>query len=163
MSPGAPPPPPPPPSRHPGFKALKIRNKPAKKLRPLFWNKLNNANLSNTVWSDFSAAIEFDLGDLESSFTVENTPSTPSQISVASAKKQNVTTVLDINRANHIGQCLLILFCILDSDYASAIMLSRIKLGYPQIRKALLNIDDSKLSVDDLKAISKQLPTLEEV
>ncbi len=45
----------------------------------------------------------------------------------------------------------------------SAIMLSRIKLGFPEIRKALLDIDDSRLSVDDLKAISRQLPTSEEV
>jgi hypothetical protein len=42
-------------------------------------------------------------------------------------------------------------------------MLSRIKLGLPEIRKALLDIDDEKLSVDDLKAIGRQLPTSEEV
>lgn len=42
-------------------------------------------------------------------------------------------------------------------------MLSRIKMDYPEIRRALLEIDDEKLSVDDLKAISKQLPTSEEV
>lgn len=47
--------------------------------------------------------------------------------------------------------------------HASAIMLSRIKLGFPEIRKALLDVDDRKLSVDDLKAISRQLPTSEEV
>jgi len=42
-------------------------------------------------------------------------------------------------------------------------MLSRIKLGLPEIRKALLDMDDEKLSVDDLKAIGGQLPTSEEV
>jgi diaphanous 1 len=42
-------------------------------------------------------------------------------------------------------------------------MLSRIKLGYPEIRKALLDIDDRGLSIDDLMAISRQLPTSEEV
>jgi diaphanous 1 len=42
-------------------------------------------------------------------------------------------------------------------------MLSRIKIGFPGICKALLEFDDSKLSVDDLKAISTQLPTSEEV
>lgn len=36
-------------------------------------------------------------------------------------------------------------------------------MDYPQIRKALLEMDDGQLSVDDLKAISKQLPTAEEV
>lgn len=42
-------------------------------------------------------------------------------------------------------------------------MLSRIKMGLPDIRKALLDLDDSKLSFDELKAISKHLPTVEEV
>jgi hypothetical protein len=43
-----------------------------------------------------------------------------------------------------------------------AIMLARIKLSFPDIRRALLAVDDEKLSVDDIKAISKQLPTAEE-
>lgn len=42
-------------------------------------------------------------------------------------------------------------------------MLSRIKMDYPRIRRALLEIDDAALSVDALKALSKQLPTTEEV
>jgi diaphanous 1 len=42
-------------------------------------------------------------------------------------------------------------------------MLSRIKMGFPEIRKALLDVDDHRLSIDDLKAISKQLPTPDEV
>lgn len=36
-------------------------------------------------------------------------------------------------------------------------------MDYPQIRRALLEIDDVRLSVDDLKALSRQLPTSEEV
>lgn len=36
-------------------------------------------------------------------------------------------------------------------------------MNYPQIRKALLELDDHRLSVDDLRAISKQLPTKDEV
>ena len=36
-------------------------------------------------------------------------------------------------------------------------------MGYPEIRLALMEIDDEKLTIDDLKAISKQLPTPEEV
>lgn len=42
-------------------------------------------------------------------------------------------------------------------------MLSRIKMGLPDIRKALIDLDDEKLSIDDLRAIGKQLPTAEEV
>ena len=43
------------------------------------------------------------------------------------------------------------------------IMLMRIKLGLPEIRKALLDLNDQSLSVDELRAISRQLPTPEEV
>ena len=42
-------------------------------------------------------------------------------------------------------------------------MLSRIKLDLEEIRRALLDIDDSKLTPDELRAISRQLPTPEEV
>jgi diaphanous 1 len=42
-------------------------------------------------------------------------------------------------------------------------MLSRIKLDLVDIGKALLEVDDAKLSVDDLRSISKHLPTTEEV
>lgn len=75
---------------------------------------------------------------------MDNAPPTPSKIS--NPKKQSVTTLLDITRANNI-----------------AIMLSRIKLTLPKICEAILEINDDALSIDDLKAISKQLPTPEEV
>jgi len=42
-------------------------------------------------------------------------------------------------------------------------MLSRIKLDLEEIRRALLDMDDGKLTPDDLRAISRQLPTQEEV
>jgi diaphanous 1 len=42
-------------------------------------------------------------------------------------------------------------------------MLSRIKLAPVDIRKALLEVDDKTLSVDDLKAMERQLPTTEEI
>ena len=42
-------------------------------------------------------------------------------------------------------------------------MLARIKLDLPAIRQAILEIDDAKLSTDELKSLCKQLPTSEEV
>ncbi|THG98335.1 hypothetical protein EW026_g3828 [Hermanssonia centrifuga] len=41
-------------------------------------------------------------------------------------------------------------------------MLARIKLDHPGIRKAILELDDEKLTIDELRAIGKQLPTSEE-
>ncbi|KAH7922962.1 FH2-domain-containing protein [Leucogyrophana mollusca] len=119
--------------------------RPAKRLKPFFWNKLNNTDVTSTVWSESSVDAEFVMEDLEATFTIDNTPSTPSQIT-SPTRKQNVTTLLDITRANNI-----------------AIMLSRFKFGFSDIRQALLDLDDSRLTVDDLKAISKQLPTPEEI
>ena len=42
-------------------------------------------------------------------------------------------------------------------------MLSRIKLDLPNIRKAIIDLDDDKLSVDNLKLIKRQLPSSEEI
>jgi hypothetical protein len=54
------------------------------------------------------------------------------------------------------------IFPLTDALFA-AIMLSRIKLSFSDIRKALLEMDDHLLNIDNLKAISKQLPTSDEV
>jgi diaphanous 1 len=42
-------------------------------------------------------------------------------------------------------------------------MLARIKLSKSEIRQALLEVDDNRLSTDDLRSIAKQLPTQEEI
>lgn len=42
-------------------------------------------------------------------------------------------------------------------------MLARIRMDNEDIKKAILEVDDTKLSIDDIKSISKQLPTSEEV
>ena len=42
-------------------------------------------------------------------------------------------------------------------------MLSRIKLTYPEIRIALMEILDEKLSIENLKAIKQYVPSGDEV
>ncbi|KAG6861568.1 hypothetical protein C0995_014864 [Termitomyces sp. Mi166 len=144
LSPPLPPPPPPPPpppgsnSRLPPPSAFKMNNElkvehPAKRLRPFFWNKLTGPNVNSTVWGEAPSELQFDMADLEATFIVNNTPATASQI-LSPSRKQNVTTLLNISRANNI-----------------------------EIRKALLDLNDDKLSVDDLRSISRQLPTSEEI
>uniref|UniRef100_A0A0W0GB16 Putative FH2-domain-containing protein n=1 Tax=Moniliophthora roreri TaxID=221103 RepID=A0A0W0GB16_MONRR len=146
-SPPLPPGPPPPPMASKGPATPRF-TKPGKRLKPFFWNKVANPAIASTVWNEDTSEIQFDLNDLEATFAIDNSPSSISQTSLSSlSKKQNLTTLLDITRANNI-----------------AIMLSRIKnLGLSEIRLALLELNDEKLTVDDLKAISKQLPTSEEV
>jgi len=136
--------------------------------QPFFWNKLSNAKLGSTVWSELGSpdGLVLDMKELEDTFTVDNSSkSTTSQTASAFSlnKKQTVTTLLDITRANNVGEC--------SSDRASnskptgaiAIMLARMKLHQSDIKKALLEVDDNRLSTDDLKAISKQLPSQDEV
>lgn len=115
----------------------------------------------STVWNDVASDVQFNMEDLEATFIIDNTPASPSQI-LRSPTKQSVTTLLDITRANNIG-ILSTYFIDFYSLGALAIMLSRIKMSFPDIRKALLDLDDEKLSFDDLKAISRQLPTSDEV
>lgn len=116
-------------------------------MKPFFWDKVSVPNTAANVWNaPTSQAQLVDLSDLEAMFRIDNNPSTTSQTPASPSKKRNVTTLLDITRANNIG-----------------IMLSRIKLTFPDITKCILEINDEKLSVEDLRAISKQLPTIEEV
>ncbi|KAI0307002.1 hypothetical protein B0F90DRAFT_1807716 [Multifurca ochricompacta] len=156
---GPPPPPPPPPPpllptsggisvppSPPAARLGRLRNaEPAKRLRPFFWNKLQSTALASSVWNDVPSDTPFLLGDLESTFALDSARDHPLQ-RASTAKKAFVTTLLDITRANNI-----------------AIMLSRIKLTPVDIRKALLQVDDKVLSVDDLKAMERQTPTTEEV
>lgn len=43
------------------------------------------------------------MDDLEATFAIDNTPASSSQLVKSPSQKQNVTTLLDITRANHIG------------------------------------------------------------
>jgi hypothetical protein len=84
-----------------GGKAKIIR--PAKRLKPFFWNKVTNTVVTTTVWNDVSSDFHFNMDDLEATFTIDNNPSTPSQIR-SPTRKQNITTLLDITRANNVGK-----------------------------------------------------------
>lgn len=53
--------------------------------------------------------------------------------------------------------------CVCVFFFFVGIMLKKLKMTGPEIRKALLTLDDTKLTVDDLKNISRVLPTKDEV
>jgi hypothetical protein len=73
-------------------------------LKPFFWTKIGNADVSSTVWNDIPSDLIFNMEDLEVTFTVDNTPSESSQVLLNPTKKQAVSTLLDISRANNIGE-----------------------------------------------------------
>jgi hypothetical protein len=87
-----------------GGKAKMIR--PAKRLKPFFWNKVTNTHLVSTVWNDVLSDFRFDMDDLEANFAIDTNSSTPSQIR-SPTRKQSVTTMLDITRANNVGKSLI--------------------------------------------------------
>lgn len=100
----APPPPPTPPSafRISGpTQPQPIQSK--KRLKPVFWNKISTSSLASTVWDEGGLGTALDLTDLESTFAIDSAPSSSSPSAIASPKKQGVTTMLNINRANNVG------------------------------------------------------------
>jgi diaphanous 1 len=116
-----------------------------KRLKPFFWNKLSTPG-DTTVWGESSASVPLDMSDLEATFIIDDAKVSASQVKTTASKKQTTTTLLDISRAQNVG-----------------IMLTRMKMAPVEIKRAVLEVNDNKLSIDDLKAISKQLPSLEEV
>lgn len=96
-----PPPPPPPPGS-----ATHTRGRPKQsgpRLKPFFWNKLDNNSLSSTVWLEPSLVTELKMDDLDATFTIDATPQTPSRMA-SFPGKQNVTTLLETTRANNMGR-----------------------------------------------------------
>jgi diaphanous 1 len=103
------------------------------------------------------------MKELEEIFTVDNS-SKASKSGKDTAKTGSLTTLLDITRANNVGTLIPDCLYFHHSHHCNtAIMLARIKLSKSEIRQALLEVDDNRLSTDDLRSISRQLPTQEEI
>jgi len=116
-------------------------------MKPFFWNKLAAPAVGSTVWNEVGAGgLQLDLTDLDETFCLDNAPQSATASPSKPKQKAAVTTLLDITRANHV-----------------AIMLSRIKLPFAEIRRAVLEFDDNRLTMDDLRAIGKHMPTSEEI
>ena len=85
---------------------------PRVKTRQFYWDKLPTFAVSSTVWGELGSSgngatgVDLDMGDLVATFAIDNAASaTASTMQVTSpTRKQSVTTVLDITRANNIGE-----------------------------------------------------------
>ncbi|KAF9105603.1 hypothetical protein BGX27_009549 [Mortierella sp. AM989] len=123
--------------------------KPTRPMKQLFWNKLPTGTITQTVWKDICdptsdlGTIELDYEEIDELFCKNRTVA--ASAAVAPDKKKAVS-LFSVNRANNI-----------------AIMLSRIKLTYPEIRVALMEISDEKLNIENLKAIKQYVPTSDEI
>ncbi|CAJ0926832.1 13110_t:CDS:10 [Entrophospora sp. SA101] len=130
-------------SSTPHFFSSKLQNSTTKINKPpppipLPKRKLTNRPLKQLFWNKFSVN--------EINKTVwQEIPSDSIPINFEELDELFAITLLDFSRANNI-----------------AIMLSKVKMSYSEIRDAILEIDDEKLSIENLKSIKKYVPTLQE-
>ncbi|SNX82525.1 related to Diaphanous protein homolog 1 [Melanopsichium pennsylvanicum] len=156
---GAPPPPPPPPAgmaappSPPGTlgvpKPPSLPLIPKKKRKALFWNKIPAHSLARTVWDNLPTAsvdVTNEIERLDELFAVGSKSVAAPPDQKANATKTKLTTLLDLTRAQNVS-----------------IVLTRIKIPFADLRTAILQCDESKLSIDHLKSIKNCLPTTEEL
>lgn len=125
---------------------------PPKKRRALFWNKLPTHSLARTVWSELPPTainVADEVARLDELFALGGRGAAAGRGAdepAGGAKKAAPTTLIDLTRSQNI-----------------AIMLSRIKIPFAQLRTALLQLDESVLTEDNLKALKACVPTSEEM
>ncbi|KAG8880257.1 hypothetical protein FRB97_000969 [Tulasnella sp. 331] len=135
---GAVSPPPPPPPITPLNNPTPASHKPLKIVQPV-----KRLKVDSSVWSEIKTkGIQLDLKDLEATFSLAQGTLITSPIIASNAKKQGPSTLLDITRAQNIGKL------------ARKLLLQKL---------AILRVDDQQLSLDELKAISKHVPTVDEI
>ncbi|KAF9131822.1 hypothetical protein BGW39_001281 [Mortierella sp. 14UC] len=123
--------------------------KPTRPMKQLFWNKLPTGTITNTVWKDICdpssdlGTVELDFAEIDELFCKNQVVSATANVT---KEKKKPVSLFNVSRANNI-----------------AIMLSRIKMTYPEIRAALMEILDDKLSIENLKAIKQYVPTGDEI
>ncbi|KAG8953015.1 hypothetical protein FRC00_006501, partial [Tulasnella sp. 408] len=99
-----PPPPPPPPGLLPGSTPRPLRIvQPSKRLKPFFWNKLGAPTVASTVWAELDGGYAaIDMKDLEEAFSLTTSKPSSQPTSPTQTKKQAVSSLLDITRAQNI-------------------------------------------------------------
>ena len=116
---------------------------PKRKLKALHWDKLKAAQ-EGTVWkkraSTDTAQPRIDFEELESLFQILENSAATRKVGVASRLEQEVRLV-EHRRAHNIS-----------------IELSGIRKPFAEIKSALLSMDDSALTVEQLQALSRAVP-----
>ena len=98
-------------------------------------------------------------------------PAAPAAGAPAAAKKPTTVTLIDFARANNIGENPVIFFflcsvldhCSPGVPLRAAIMLARFKISYQDIKKAVLEMNEASLTIDNLRSLKQFTPTDEEV
>lgn len=144
--PGAPPPPPPPPpQQQPKAKQSK--------LKPFAWTKLPKNKIRGTVWDAVRSdpPVEVDASLLTELFSVQPAAGPVKPVAgvgraAAPAAGGGALVLLDAKRANNI-----------------AIILSRVRLPFDEMRAAVLSLDKEALPSDAVAALLSCVPSPEEL
>ena len=135
--------------------ARKVAKAPMKQI---FWNKIPDYKVQSSIWKDIKInAIDEDLvsyDEIEKLFAKNEVSSTSTVVTEEAKKIPAMTNLIELTRANNIGKGI---------SNSVAIMLARIKFSYAQIRDFLLEMDDEKLSVENLKSLKQYVPSDDEV
>ena len=126
------------------MKLVKKSSSPKAKLRQFHWSKVRAASTAATVWGTVSAQnSSVDLSKLEAQFTIQ--PNKKEKAAVAK-KKSTVVHIVDMRRSHKIS-----------------IELGGIRVPFPDIKAALLAMDESVLTLERLHVLSRAVPTTEEL
>ncbi|CAM8905311.1 unnamed protein product [Rhodiola kirilowii] len=124
-------------------------------LKPLHWSKVTRA-VQGSLWEELQRygepqiAPEFDVSEIEKLFsatapTSDKSGAKDGRRKSAGAKTEKVT-LIDIRRA-----------------YNTEIMLTKVKMPFPEMMAAVLKMDESILDIDQVENLIKFCPTKEEM
>jgi len=133
--------------------------KPSTKMKGLAWSKIEDRKIDNTIWDkkindDKVIQNDLDLKELESIFCATQ-PAKPEAeegaggagAGAGASKKKQVITLLDPKRSNNVS-----------------IMLSRFgKMPFSEIRKAIMDLDENILPIENTAALKQLAPEPEEI
>ena len=168
---GGPPGPPPPPGGGPGGppplpgmapramgRPKKKQLKPSTKMKGLAWAKIDDKKIDNTIWDknindDNVIKTDLDFKELESIFCAAQPKVEAEEAPAEGAggaggpKKKQVISILDPKRSNNVS-----------------IMLSRFgKMAYAEIRKAIMDLNEEVLPMENVAALKQLTPEPEEI
>ncbi|KAI0216793.1 hypothetical protein L0F63_005205, partial [Massospora cicadina] len=125
-------------------------NEPIKP-KSLFWKKIPTSKIPNTLWehpAEEDILKDLDWEELEALFCkkVSKKPGSGYTSIGRRIRGKKSITLIDLNRANNI-----------------AIALARMKMPFSAIKLAILEVDDARLSMDNLRSLESNAPTQEEI
>lgn len=130
----------------------KLPNKvPTNPTKPLFWTKLPNMKVKDTIWIkggvvDNLDKLNIDYKALEETFSIKKKPVAINGPKAKPKEKPKVITLVDGRRAQQIG-----------------IVIGYLKIDPLDLQKMIIKLDDSKLNDDDIQKLIPCMPTSEEV